>query len=101
MQDSILTRCAKYWYYWNLMIEEKAEWTYRIEDFAEKYQEMGDRLGLVFDAKVLQLVPTDTNTRVQKVNTVITWKFLKENLDRETYLQVRALAKKYGYVNKQ
>jgi len=99
MKDSVITRCAKYWYYWNLMIEEKAEWTYRIEDFSEIYPEMADRLGLVFDSETLTAVPTDANTRVKEEHTAITWKFLKENVDRKVYFQVRSLAKKYGYLN--
>jgi len=98
LEDSPLTRCAKYWYYWNLMIENKAEWTYRIEDFAEKYQELGERLGLVFEEEVLMAVPTDVNTRVKPGHISINWNYLKKNVDRKVYLQVRRLAKRYGYL---
>lgn len=99
MEDSVITRCAKYWYYWNLMVEEKAEWTYCIENFDKQYQEMGERLGLEFDEEILKSIPTTVNTRQQEDHVQITWKFLKENIDRKLYNKIRRLATRYGYKN--
>ena len=38
--EPIIQRCAKYWYYWNLLAEKKADWTYRIEDLEQVIGEM-------------------------------------------------------------
>jgi hypothetical protein len=34
---SLIKRCMLYWYHWNLMAEEMAEWQYRIEDLSNCY----------------------------------------------------------------
>ena len=31
MEESVLLRSIKYWYYWNILAQEKASWTYQIE----------------------------------------------------------------------
>ena len=43
MDDPILVRSAKYWFYWNLHAESKAELTYQIERVAEVLPEMSKR----------------------------------------------------------
>lgn len=96
LTDSNLVKCAKYWYYWNLMAERKAEWTYRIEDIDEAYLEMGKRLKMPLSRMVLSMVPRDTNTRGEAIREV-TWDKLKEELDADLYGKVRELAKRYGY----
>lgn len=95
-KDSPLTKCAKYWVYWNLMAESKAEWTYRIEDFDSAYKEMGRRLGWVFDENILKSIPKTTNSKGPPIR-VITWAILKEELASDLYTKVRTLAIRYGY----
>lgn len=99
LTDSDLTKCAKYWVYWNLMAEKRAEWTYRIEDFDKAYKEMGRRLGKTFDETILHSIPKDTNTKGPPIR-VITWEILHDELDSDTYNKVRSLAQRYGYINK-
>lgn len=41
-----LERAMKTWLGWNALIENRAEWRYRIEDFQEIFPEFLDRLGL-------------------------------------------------------
>lgn len=96
LSDPPLTKAAKYWYYWNLMAESKAEWTYRIEDIDTVYQEMGRRLGMPLSGKVLKTIPKDKNTR-GKPNRPITWQVLHDELDPDLYHKVRDLAIRYGY----
>lgn len=94
--DPLLTKCAKYWVYWNLMVEARAEWTYRIEDFDKCYKEMGQRLKIEFDENVLKSISKKSNTKGPPTR-VITWEILKKELDYDTYNKVVKLAKRYGY----
>ena len=91
--DSKLVRSAKYWYYWNLLAEKKAEWTYRIEDI--DMDEMSKRLGVPLDPKTLERVPHNSNTRGH--NNRYTWDDLKAELSPELYENIVQLAKRYGY----
>lgn len=94
--DPLLTKCAKYWVYWNKMVTKKAEWTFRIEDFDVTYREMGRRLGIDLKAEVLQKIGKKTNTKGLPKR-VITWKILKDELDARTYREVVKLARHYRY----
>lgn len=94
--DSSLTKCVKYWIFWNKMVEAKAEWTYRIEDFDKVYKKMGKKLGLFFDKKVLASIPKDTNTKGPP-SRPITWDILREEIEPELFGLLQAEAKRYGY----
>lgn len=94
--DSLLTKCAKYWYYWNLMAEAKAEWTYRVEDLDFVYVEIERRLRIAIDTKVLASLSKTTNTR-EPCQTTITWTMLKNELDFDLYENIYNLAIRYGY----
>jgi hypothetical protein len=96
MDDDNLTKCAKYWYYWNLKAEAKAEWTYCIENIDMLYQVFGKCLGLYFDPTVLQRIPKNMNSRGTP-ETPITWTELKQGLRRDLYKKVSSLAIEYGY----
>lgn len=94
-EDSRMVRAAKYWYYWNLLAEQKAEWTYRIEDFDHHIDEMSSRLGINLPQNANRRVEKYANTRGYKEK--FTWQDLKMGLDPELYSNIVALAKKYGY----
>jgi hypothetical protein len=94
-EDSLLTQCAKYWYYWNLKAEMQAEWTYCIENLEAVWDEMQIRLGRTFDRAVLNEVPKTTNSR--GVSPSVTWTQLKAELEPQLYENICALAQKYGY----
>ena len=95
-EDSLLTQCAKYWYYWNLKAEAQAEWTYRIEDLEKIWDELEMRLGRKFDKAVLHTIPKTTNTR--GVIPYVSWAMLKEELEPELYDNICKLAQKYRYI---
>lgn len=63
MDEPVLLRSAKYWYYWNLEAEKKAHWRYNIEDFGIIYENFCFRLGLPPNPAVINAVPSDINTR--------------------------------------
>ncbi len=96
LTDSTLTKCAKYWYYWNLMAEKKAEWTYKIEDFDTAYKIMAKKLNKQLSKKILNSIPKNTHTRGFPLRP-ISWKILKKELDPQLFAKIRRLAIHYGY----
>lgn len=95
-KDSLLTKAAKYWYYWNLKADAISEWTYRVEDLERVWPEFCRRLGYNISSKVFDGVPRDTNTW-NMVQHRFTWKELFEQLDEDLFDDIQALAMKYGY----
>ncbi len=63
MDEPIMLRSAKYWYYWNLEAEKICEWSYRIEDVANVFDEFCERLNIPTDRLALESTPDDINTR--------------------------------------
>ncbi len=95
LNEPAIVKAAKYWYYWNLMAERKAELTYRIEDMEKILPEMSRRLGVPLDPQVLLSIPKNTNT--WHSTTTYTWKELQGALSPALYRRVYLLAKRYGY----
>lgn len=96
--EPLLVKCAKYWYYWNIKAEKRAEWTYRVEDIDTLLDEIENRLELKtpLDKKALSSVSRKTNVYkpiVQKIK----WSDLKKTLCKEDFNKLQALADKYGY----
>lgn len=96
IRDSHLTKCAKYWYYWNLKAEQLAEWTYRLEDLDQLWEEYGLRLGKPINTQAINAISKKTNTAGDPKR--FTWDDLKKELDPELYHNIRKLAQKYGYL---
>lgn len=95
-QDTNLTKCAKYWIYWNRLSKSISQWTFRIEDFDREYKKMGKKIGMYFDYKVLASIPKDTNTKGPPTR-VITWEVLQNELSTELYQLLRSESALYGY----
>ena len=80
IDDSLLSKCMKYWYYWNLMAEKRAISTYRVEE-------------------VLSEVPQTTNSRKEwDTYKRIEWSDLKKE-DRKTMQNDQEIIERYGYEN--
>jgi hypothetical protein len=94
-KDTHLVKCAKYWYYWNLRAEEKAEWRYKIEDMEIIFPEMCQRLGVPVNFEALHKIPKDVN-KWKKLKR-ITWYDLKMGLNSKDFKNIQKLAVKYGY----
>ena len=94
--DSLLTRCAKYWIYWNRMAEKKAEWTYRIEDLSKVVGEMEQRLGRPLDRSLFKTLSKNTNGRYPDKKKY-TWKDLEDDLDPKLFKKLQSVATHYGY----
>ncbi len=97
-EDSRLTKASKFWYYWNLKAEQKAEWTYRVEAIKEILPEFSQRLGIPLDPSALDRVPTNSNTRGSYYFAEeFKWSDLEAELSPELYANIRQLANRYGY----
>jgi len=94
MNDPKIVKGAKYWYYWNLLAEKKAEWTYRVEDIENQIDEMSARLGVDLEPDTLDDIPTNTNTRGYK--DVYTWDDLKQAIDEDLFYNIINMAIRYG-----
>lgn len=93
-EDSLIVKCAKYWYYWNLKAEQQAEWTYCVENLDQEWDELCRRLGRKLERSKAERVPHNINARP---HTEITWEDLKLQLDPDLYQKIRQMAQKYGY----
>ncbi|MCE5315889.1 MAG: hypothetical protein LLG04_00820 [Parachlamydia sp.] len=96
LKDPRIIRAAKYWYYWNLIAESKAELTYRVEDVAETFPELSRILGYTLDTAFLNNVSTDAGTRKRKPRN-LTWLDLRKALNDNLYDKIVCLAERYGY----
>jgi glycosyltransferase involved in cell wall biosynthesis len=95
LEDPKIVKGAKYWYYWNLLAEKKAELSYRVEHLDDSLDEINNLLGLNLDKCILKTIPKNVNTRGYKE--VYSWQDLKDNLDPELYGNIVEMALRYGY----
>lgn len=93
--DPLLVRAAKYYYYWNLMAEKKAEWTYRIEDLENVFDKMSKILGITLDKTAVDKVPKNIATR--GYTAPLTWADIREVVEPELYRKLIKMAIRYGY----
>ncbi|MBA3816285.1 MAG: hypothetical protein H0X29_07150 [Parachlamydiaceae bacterium] len=94
-RDTLLVKSAKYWYYWNLYAEQKAEWRYQVEQIDSCLIEMGQRLGIVLDPAILLQVPRDSNHRKKTTN--LTWAQLKQEIPANLFINIQEMTLRYGY----
>ena len=94
--DNHITKCAKYWYYWNKHAEAQAEWTYQLEQVEKVWPEFCARLDIKPDLSVFQKVSKKTNTR-NSVSHYLTWQELRTQITPELFDKITKLADHYGY----
>lgn len=92
--DPLLVKAAKYWYYWNWKCQLMAEWTYKVEDLDQNWDEFCFRLGRKLERDTA--VPKNTNTW-NMVQHKFTWKELEEALDPSLLNNIRLMALGYSY----
>lgn len=93
--DTRLVKSAKFWYYWNLYVEKRAEWRFQIEQIETVLDEMAYRLGITIDKTILQKVSKQTNHRDRSVH--FTWLKLSELLPADLFQKIQEMAIRYGY----
>lgn len=95
-QDCLILKAMKYWYYWNLLAEKKAIYTYKVEDIDKE-------LDKIFQVASFKM-PEDKNDILKKISrkvntrkhSSLTWKDLEKE-DKELTRKIKSLAKRYGY----
>lgn len=94
INEPFLIRSAKYWYYWNLLAEKKAELSYRIEDIENAFDQICAIINKKLNRSALQSIPNDFQSRHHRK---YTWQDLKNVLDSSLFKKIRNLASHYGY----
>lgn len=103
-KDDVTTvNCMKYYYYWNLLTEPKADLRYRVENIANRWQEICELIGLV-PVPELPEVSKTTNIKVGRDKIDPRWKPIVKcswagllSADESLTLKIIKLAKRYGY----
>lgn len=80
-----------YWYYWNLLAERKASFTYQVEKLEENWDWIKKQLGINCPWKMVKGISKKTNTRSHPV---LSWKELE---GKPLYSEIKEMAKRYGY----
>ena len=98
--EPILLRCAKYWYYWNILIENRSDWRFKIEDIDDVFYELCNRVGVKPNREVLKNIPRDIRTRMTesygRKYLDVSWNML-EDLDKELCNKIKEKTLEYGY----
>ncbi len=97
--DALIVKCAKYWYYWNLKAEEKAEWRYKVEDFIDLLTEFECRLNIRLNKDLAESIPkkTDQWDKRRQSTTEITWQMLQQALPTDLFHNIQTMAIRYEY----
>lgn len=100
MDENLLIRSMKLYYYWNKLAEEIAVWRYRIESLEDIFDEFCEKIGhpeLKTKRHILKEIPKDINSAKGHPNyRKVTWKQL-ERKDRWLTERIREMAESYGY----
>ncbi|MCA8991917.1 MAG: hypothetical protein KDA88_08055 [Planctomycetaceae bacterium] len=95
-----LWRCMEYWYHWNLLAEQYACWTFRIEAFDELAEQFFERAGLPPTSKTPTIDRSLNSRRTPRFASLqqepVSWRRLRE-IDDELCTKIRDLALRYGY----
>lgn len=94
--DSLIVQCAKYWYYWNLLAEQRAEWRYQIEEIETKTSEFIQRSGLFIDPWAFKTTSKQLNGKKKRGNK-LSWNDLSKQIPPDLYQNIREMALRYGY----
>ncbi len=95
--DTQIVKSMKYWYYWNLLAEKKAIYTYRVENIENEMKNIlaiGKFKISISKINTLKNISKKVNSR-KHYN--LDWDDLR-NADKELTCKIVGLAKKYGYV---
>ena len=92
LTPDLTINCMRYWYYWNLIAQAKADLTYKVEAIEEVWPTLRRLLGI---RKGIPKLPPNINSR-RNTYTPLTWELLEQK-DPELTKQIKALARLYGY----
>lgn len=94
-----ILQAARYWYYWNLISEEKATVTVQVEQLSKEILHLCELVGTDYRAGNLENISPKINGRqfyLDEELWTVDWKDLEE-LDFDLTEKLRNLAIRYGY----
>lgn len=99
-EDTLILKCMKYYYYWNLIAEKNAIWTFKIENLKEELELFCKKIQHteLYNKKSLEIIenfPIDVNTRRGSFKP-LTWEELEKE-DSSLYKLIKEQAKRYNY----
>jgi len=98
-RDQRFLQASRYWYYWNLMIQNNADVTVQAERLAALLPDLCSRLQIAYVPGVAERISTSTHGRYLYTNQpywTIGWAELAR-LDRPLSRNIKDLARSYGY----
>ena len=98
-RQQLILRASRYWYYWNLLAEAKADMTIKVEDLKVDLPRLCDIVGISYQSGVIESISIDINARQYHVSDepwVVAWEEIKR-MDTKIYENIRELTEKYGY----
>lgn len=98
LEDPLLLRCMKYWYYWNIEIEKIADFRYKVEEIVDTWPQICsiiERPELIEKIGEVKNMRKDVNSKISKYEPR-TWDDLYEQ-DYELATKIHEIGTKYGY----
>jgi hypothetical protein len=92
-------QAARYWYFWNLLAQKKADITIQVENLPARLESLCRLLEIIYRPEAADLISKTTHGRYLYTNAaywVITWEDI-ERLDAELCRKIKDLATTYGY----
>lgn len=94
LEESVLIRSAKYWFYWNRMVEAQAVFTYRIENLREVWPHLMELLGHAADYEQITHFSQAMNSRKHRE---VTWEAMEKEVPVWLVRAIKVLGRFYGY----
>ena len=98
-KDQLILKASRYWYYWNVLAEAKADTTVKVEDLDLQLPRLCDLVGIDYQSGILESIPEDINARhfhIPDEPWILDWEEIR-SLDTRLYENIRDLAATYGY----
>jgi len=99
-RDRLLLQAARYWYYWNLISEQKASMTIQVEHLTASLERLCRFLEVTYKPDVAELVSRNIHGRnlyIDEPYWEIGWKDIAR-IDAEITEKIKELARSYGYL---
>ena len=96
-KENLIENCMRLWYYWNIRCEKLAEWTYRIENLEEIWEEFCQKINhpeLIEKKDMIKDIPKNVGS--SKPYTPITIDKMIE-VNKRLARKIVKLARIYGY----
>lgn len=98
-EQQFVLQAARYWYYWNMISQEKATVTVQVERLSRDLANLCELMNVEYQRTKLDDIPPKINGRQYYLNEelwTVDWRDL-EGLDFELTERIRNLAAGYGY----